>query len=143
MPRQKKAGGSAAVRKAATKVTPAKGGGGYVQAFAGRQSLNGPTGGGPIEAAIRGMAARDGRIALTVVGRYDKGSVAHRSNYFQKFYGKKKRKPGRQSGSANLLEIRLGGGGSGVNRGMSAREWASYIDASGTFLGALRAYMAA
>jgi len=132
-PRQRKAGGDAAVRKAATKVSQL----GYVQAFAGQQSLNGPSGGRPIEDAIRALATVDGRIALRVVGRFNSGSPAHRSSYWRKFYGKKKHAPGRKRGSANVLEASFGGGGDGL----AASDWVSYIDASGTFLGALSEYM--
>jgi transcriptional regulator with XRE-family HTH domain len=132
-PRQKKAGGDAAVRKAATKVSQR----GYVQAFAGQQSLNGPSGGKPIEDAIRALATVDGRIALRVVGRFGKDSPAHRSSYWRKFYGKRKHAPGRKRGPSTILEASFGGGG----EGLSAETWATYIDAAGTFLGALAAYM--
>jgi transcriptional regulator with XRE-family HTH domain len=132
-PRQKKAGGDAAVRKAATKVSQR----GYVQAFAGQQSLNGATGGQPIEDAIRALATVDGRIALRVVGRFNRQSPAHRSQYWRKFYGKRKHAPGRKKGPATVLEASFGGG----QDGLSAETWATYIDAAGTFLGALASYM--
>jgi transcriptional regulator with XRE-family HTH domain len=140
-PRQKKAGGDAAVRKPGSKISDR----GFTQAFAGQQSLNGPGGGKPVEAAIRALATQDGRIAIRVVGRFDRGSAAHQSSYWRQFYGKRKRKPGRKSGSANVLEASFGNAAErrpdGRPAGFSAREWASYIDASGTFLGALATWM--
>lgn len=132
-PRQRKAGGAAAVRTSATKVSQR----GFVQAKAGQQALNGPRGGQPIEDAIRALGMIDGRIALRVVGRFNSSSPAHRSNYWRKFYGKNKRTAARKSGSRNVLEASFGGQG----RGLSAREWATYIDASGTFKGALVQFM--
>ncbi|MFG3244831.1 hypothetical protein [Streptomyces sp. NPDC048157] len=135
VPRQRKSGGAAAVRKAATKVSRR----GYVQAFAGKQSLEGPSGGRPIEDAIRALAVVDGRIALRVVGRFDAESAAHRSQYWRKFYGKRRRTPARKKGSGRVLEASFGGG----RQGLSARTWATYIDAAGTFQGALAQWMTA
>lgn len=134
-PRQKKAGGDAAVRKAATKVSQR----GYVQAYAGAQSINGPSGGKPIEDAIRASAHVGGRFALRVVGRFPKDSPAHRSQYWRKFYGKRKHAPGRKRGSGNVLEASFGNG----RAGLSAEEWATYIDASGTFATALVSWVEA
>ncbi|GGZ64827.1 hypothetical protein GCM10010387_67380 [Streptomyces inusitatus] len=134
-PRQRKAGGDAAVRKAATAVSRR----GFVSAYAGQQALDGPRGGRPIEDAIRGLATVGGRIALRVVGRFPRESAAHRSSYWQNYYGKKKRKPGRKRGSSNVLEVAFGNGG----RGFAASDWAGLIDASGTFAAALNEWMIA
>lgn len=129
-PRQRKGGGTAAVRRAATKVSRR----GFVQAFAGAQSLA-TSGGKPVEDVVRALAQYPGgRVAFRVVGRFlDKNSPAFRSKYWRQYYGKKR---GRK-GPKNVLEASFGNRG----RGFAAADWASFIDAEGAFLGALRTWM--
>lgn len=132
-PRMKKAGGAAAVRQPGVKVSE-RGYGQATDAQAGLANSGGPNCANLISAY---GAYPGGRIAIRVVGRFTKDSAAHRSSYWQAFYGKKKRKPSRKKGSGNVLEASFGNAGNGF----SAADWQSYVEAAGSFTEALTTWM--
>lgn len=137
-PRKAKSGAAARVRQPGTKVTAGKRGQAYgqaVDASAGLENSGGPNCTKLIE-AYAGYDPR-GRIAIRIVGRFARESAAHRSSYWRKFYGKRKHKPGRKKGSANVLEASFGNG----REGYSAADWLGMIRASGTFTLALRQWL--
>ncbi|MFJ7153251.1 hypothetical protein ACIQVT_34480 [Streptomyces sp. NPDC100445] len=133
-PRTTKAGKVARVRQPGTKVS-ARGYGQSADAKLGVQS------GAPNAAKIVATYGQygGGRIAIKVVARFPSESAAHRSQYWRRFYGKRKHAANRKRGSRNVLEASFGNGA----RGYSAADWVGMIDAAGSFTDALREWMSA
>lgn len=133
-PRKAKSGKAARVRQPGTKVSR-RGFGQSTDAVAGVQ--NGSPNAAKLIAAYGQYPG--GRIGIKVVARFPKDSAAHRSQYWRKFYGKRKHAANRKRGSGNVLEASFGNSG----RGYSAADWVGMIDAAGSFTDALREWLEA
>lgn len=134
VPRKAKSGAEARVRKPGTKVSPR----GFGQAF---DAVAGVESGSPNCTKLVGTysAYAGGRIAIRVVARFPRESPAHRSSYWTRFYGKRKRAANRKRGSGNVLEASFGNGG----RGYAASDWVGMIATAGSFTRALQDWMSA
>jgi transcriptional regulator with XRE-family HTH domain len=132
VPRKAKSGAEARVRTPGAKISP-KGFGQAFDASAGIQS------GAPnCTKLIEKYAAYGrGRIAIRVVARFPSDAAAHRSQYWRRFYGKRKHAPNRKRGSRNVLEASFGNG----HDGYSAADWLGMIETAGSFTGALREWL--
>ncbi|WP_129286728.1 hypothetical protein [Streptomyces sp. GZWMJZ-114] len=77
------------------------------------------------------------RMSIRIVARYPEGHPAHRSAYFRRFYGVRRRNPRMRKGSSRVLEATFGGAG---GRGLVPDTWRSLILAAGSLPAALEEF---
>ena len=135
VPRTRKSGELAAVRKPGVQAHKTKAGHKSIKARIGRQAIE--SGGAAIASAIEVLSGTHGRFSLLIVGQFAKGNQAAAtgikgSNYKPR-YRKGRKSATLRKGSRNVFE----GSFANKGKGFESSQWMDIIGQRGTFMGAL------